>query len=67
MVDSTLQRGFAMYKSSDSSRLLEKNPRFLFVLNEKEMGPVSKMLYAHLTDIHHGYQPDPFGWCDPIK
>ena len=37
------------------------------ILNEKEMGSVSKMLYAHLTDIHHGYQPDPFGWCDPIK
>lgn len=36
------------------------------VLNEKEMGPISKMLYIHLTDIHHGNQPDPFGWCEKI-
>jgi branched-chain amino acid aminotransferase len=36
------------------------------ILNEKEMGPVSKMLYAHLTDLHHGEQPDPFGWCERI-
>lgn len=35
-------------------------------LNEKEMGPVSKMLYSNLTDIHHGYQDDPFGWCELI-
>jgi branched-chain amino acid aminotransferase len=35
-------------------------------LNEKEMGPISKMLYTHLTDIHRGDQPDPFGWCEKI-
>ena len=36
------------------------------VLNEKEMGPISKMLYNHLTDIHNGDQQDPFNWCESI-
>ena len=37
-----------------------------YVINNYEVGPVSKRLYQELTDIQYGRIPDRFGWTYTI-
>jgi branched-chain amino acid aminotransferase len=38
-----------------------------FVINDYQVGPVSRRLYRELTDIQYGRSPDPFGWILTIE
>jgi branched-chain amino acid aminotransferase len=37
------------------------------IINNYEVGPISRRLYHQLTDIQYGRIPDPFGWIDTLK
>jgi branched-chain amino acid aminotransferase len=38
-----------------------------YVINDYQVGPVSRRLYQELTDIQYGRSPDPFGWTLVIE
>lgn len=38
-----------------------------FIINDYEVGPVSRQLYQELTDIQYGRKPDRFGWTLTIE
>jgi branched-chain amino acid aminotransferase len=38
-----------------------------YVINNLEVGPVSRHLFRQLTDIQYGRIPDPFGWTYTIE
>jgi branched-chain amino acid aminotransferase len=38
-----------------------------YVVNDNQVGPVSRRLYDELTDIQFGLRPDPYGWTYKIE
>jgi branched-chain amino acid aminotransferase len=38
-----------------------------YIVNDNEVGPVSKRLYQELTDLQYGRIPDRFGWIHTIE
>ena len=38
-----------------------------YIINNNEVGPVSRRLYQELTDLQYGRIPDRFGWTTTIE